>query len=486
MPLKYEESNLVELKRSLNDDMIKEVIAFLNSYLGGTIYVGINDDGSFYNPTQEEKDLNESRIINWIRDEAIYPNCSDFVDISYNEDQVLTIKINPGDKKPYYLKSKGLTPSGVYIRYGRNKSQASQEEISRMLRERDNIAFESLISKEQDLTFKALERKFEEIEWDFSQFNFKTSGFIDNETGLFTNLAFWISDQYNIDTKMAVYQGMDRDIFRSKKEYDGSIIIQIDKVLEYFDLCNEVRVIIDGSPMRKEILSYNKRAARECILNCYCHRDYSRKSNIKIEFFDDRCEIISPGGFYDGLTLEDALNGLQSFRNEKLVKLLFKLGYIENYASGLTRVFNEYKKVNLVPKIDTSLTLFKIILPNINFKAFNHQDKIDKHRSDLNGDVNGVVNGDVNGVVNDELDNWIKDIVIKLTDPRDIDIIQTIGDNPGIKMKELVNILKRKYPKINNNIISKRIKIHSHLIEFRGPQKTGGYYLKSQEQFNEA
>ena len=72
--------------------------------------------------------------------------------------------------------------------------------------------------------------------------------------------------------------------------------------------------------MRKEILSYNKRAARECILNCYCHRDYSRKSNIKIEFFDDRCEIISPGGFYDGLTLEDALNGLQSFRNGKACK----------------------------------------------------------------------------------------------------------------------------------------------------------------------
>ena len=131
--------------------------------------------------------------------------------------RVLTIKINPGNKKPYYLKSKGLTPSGVYIRYGKNKSQASQEEISRMLRERDNITFESLVSKEQDLSFKALERKFEEKDLDFSQFNLNTSGFIDKETGLFTNLAFWISDQYNIDTKMAVYQGMDRDIFRSKK-----------------------------------------------------------------------------------------------------------------------------------------------------------------------------------------------------------------------------------------------------------------------------
>ena len=52
--LKYEESNLIELKRSLTDDMKTEVIAFLNSYLGGTIYVGVNDDGSLYNYTQEE------------------------------------------------------------------------------------------------------------------------------------------------------------------------------------------------------------------------------------------------------------------------------------------------------------------------------------------------------------------------------------------------------------------------------------------------
>lgn len=39
--------------------------------------------------------------------------------------------------------------------------------------------------------------------------------------------------------------------------------------------------------------------------------------------------------FFDGLTLEDALNGLQSFINENLVKLLYKLEYVENYASGL-------------------------------------------------------------------------------------------------------------------------------------------------------
>lgn len=131
----------------------------------------------------------------------------------------------------------------------------------------------------------------------YNNFNMITSGLIDLKTNMYTNLAYWLSDQYSIETKMAVYQGVDRSVFRSKKEFGGSLIKQIDSVLEYFDLCNEVRVIIDGSPIRTEIPSYKMKAAREGILNCFCHKDFSRKSNIKIEFFDDRCEMISPGGF---------------------------------------------------------------------------------------------------------------------------------------------------------------------------------------------
>lgn len=138
----YKESEIVELKRKLDDTMKVEIIAFLNSYLGGTIYVGVEDDGSISNLSEKEKDENESKIINWIRDESIYPNCSNFVNVNYNADNVLTVTVLSGNEKPYYVKSKGLKPSGVYIRYGRNISQATQEEISRMIRERDNIRYE--------------------------------------------------------------------------------------------------------------------------------------------------------------------------------------------------------------------------------------------------------------------------------------------------------------------------------------------------------
>lgn len=114
--MEYKESEIVELKRELDDDMKSEIIAFLNSYLGDTIFVGVEDDGSLSNLTEEQLDENESRVINWIRDEAIYPNCSEYVKINHSKDVILAIEIEAGKDKPYYLKSKGLKPSGVYVR----------------------------------------------------------------------------------------------------------------------------------------------------------------------------------------------------------------------------------------------------------------------------------------------------------------------------------------------------------------------------------
>jgi len=465
--MKYSESNTVELKRLLDDDMKAEVVAFLNSHLGGTIYVGVDDDGSIINIGQKQKDINESIVTNWVRDEAIYPNCTDFVSTSYNEDGVLCIQVEPGNQKPYYLKAKGLKPSGVYIRYGRNKSQATQEEISRMIRERDNISYELEISRIQDLTFNILRIKFNEKGISFDEFKPVTSGFIID--GKYTNVAYWFSDQYQTETKMAVYQGLDRDVFRSKKEYDGSIIYQIDNALSYFDLCNEVRVIIDGKPMRTEIPSYSDKAAREAVLNCYCHRDYSRKSNIKIEFFDDRCEIMSPGGFYDGLTLEQALNGEQSFRNEYVVKLLYKLGYIENYASGLNRILKEYENDEIKPQLQINTTNFKVILPNRNYDAlYLHPEK---HIQDNKGNTvpeSGTVNGTVSGTVNQ-------------LSQRDSNIYKTIKMFPGLRTTQLLEYLYPLDPEINLNILKKRMVKLNGIIEFRGAPKSGGYYVKDPE-----
>ena len=77
--MRYEESEIVELKREINEDLKNEIVAFLNSYFGGTIYVGVDDNGYIMDLKKNELDKMESTIINWSRDEAIYPNCTNML-----------------------------------------------------------------------------------------------------------------------------------------------------------------------------------------------------------------------------------------------------------------------------------------------------------------------------------------------------------------------------------------------------------------------
>lgn len=120
--MKYEESDKVELKREMIKDLDKEIIAFLNAH-GGTIYIGVEDDGNVVGVPKELKDKYDE-MISAILTNNIKPNSRNKVDFSYNEDNVLAIHIKEGDSKPYYLSEKGPKPSGTYIRVGRSKRPA--------------------------------------------------------------------------------------------------------------------------------------------------------------------------------------------------------------------------------------------------------------------------------------------------------------------------------------------------------------------------
>ena len=99
----YIENNKTELKREIIDDIKMEILAFLNSQ-GGIIYVGVNDDGTLFEPfLKQNKDEVLLKVSSWIQ-EAFYPLPSNLILFDYNDDGVLEIKISEGNKKPYYLK----------------------------------------------------------------------------------------------------------------------------------------------------------------------------------------------------------------------------------------------------------------------------------------------------------------------------------------------------------------------------------------------
>lgn len=80
-------------------------------------------------------------------------------------------------------------------------------------------------------------------------------------------------------------------------------------------------------------------------------------------------EILSPGGIPDGLTLDEIKDGMTAVRNPQLVYILDKLKYIENYGTGIRRIFDAYQGSDQEPRFEVRPNSFKVTLPNINYEG---------------------------------------------------------------------------------------------------------------------
>lgn len=122
------------------DDVYKEVIAFANTN-GGVIYIGYDNNGNSIGI--DDVDATYTRLTNGIRD-AISPDVTMFVHYTLQENKTIRVDVKEGSYKPYYLKTKGLKPSGVYVRQGMSLAQAQVEQIRCMIKDTDGTSFEEM------------------------------------------------------------------------------------------------------------------------------------------------------------------------------------------------------------------------------------------------------------------------------------------------------------------------------------------------------
>ena len=290
---------------------------------------------------KDEYDENVSAILS----NNIKPNSRNKIKFSLNDENVLVIDIKEGDSKSYYLTTKGPKPSGTYIRVGRSKRPATDNEILTMIRASSGWLWENQTSKEQDLTFDKVSKIAKKKGLDFGVHIFRNLKIV-NKNGEFTNLGLLVSDQNPIEVKFAVY---DKNLdFKVKEEFHGSIVTITDDVLKYAELFNTTSAkIIPDQISRVGTKSYPGASLREAILNAICHAEYFAPSNIQIEFFPDKVKVTNPVNIYNDGTIEDIKKGIPSFRNPSLVLLLNKLGYIKNYGTGIQRILELIKTQNI-------------------------------------------------------------------------------------------------------------------------------------------
>lgn len=367
------ENERTEYKSQLIDDIYKEVIAFANTD-GGMIYIGIDDRGNVTGI--DDVDETYTRLTNGIRD-AITPDVTMFVRYVLQDNKVIRVEVGEGTYKPYYLKGKGLKPTGVYVRQGATSVQASPEQIRQMIKDSDGDVFEEMRTLQQDLTFEKAEAVFKRYKVEFSEEKFITLGLRNIHDDQYTNLALLISDQCQHTIKIAVFGDAENITFKDAKEFGGSVFQQLDESYGYLALCNRTVSTFRGLE-RIDKQDYPEEAIREALLNAIVHRDYSFSGSIIINVNDACMEFISIGGLLPGLSAEDIRSGISQPRNRKLAEIFHRLRLIESYGTGIRKIYALYKNCSVQPRIEVTPNTFKLVLPNMNaFAATEEQHKAD-------------------------------------------------------------------------------------------------------------
>lgn len=361
----FRESETIELKEIVTDEIKKEIIAFANCD-GGKLYIGVKDDGTVIGV--DDADNVSLQISNMVRD-TIKPDVTMFVHYETIEEkgkEIIAIDIQRGTDRPYYLAKKGMRPEGVFVRQGYSSVPATDTAIRRMVKETDGDRFEAMRSLNQDLTFEATKKEFDLRKIEFGSKQMQTLKLIDQD-GLYTNLGLLLSDQCIHTIKVAVFQGTDQMIFKDRREFSGSLLKQMNEVYDFIDLHNQTRATIEKL-LRIDVRDYPEVALREALLNTLVHRDYSFSSSALISIYTDRIEFVSIGGLMPGIDLEDIMVGLSICRNQDLANVFYRLHLIEAYGTGMRKIMKAYEGKEEKPKIETTNNAFKIILPNINAK----------------------------------------------------------------------------------------------------------------------
>ena len=359
------ETQTIEYKREWNDKAKNTMLAFLNTD-GGTLYIGIENDGSVYG-IGNDIDLEMRRVATSFRD-SVTPDATGFFKVEHEMREgkyIIIVTVERGVSIPYCYLSGGLVPQGVYVRVGGNTVMATREHIRRLIKDNSTEQFLDGLSFEQHLTFEYANKLFAKEEIKFGKEQKLSLGLLRTD-GLYTNLALILSDQCPYSTKAAIFEGLSKAKFKDRKEFTGSLFKQMDDVHEYLTVYNRIHSTFEGL-YRIDHPDYPEIALREAFINSIIHRDYSIEGSLLVNIFDDRVEFLSLGGAMPGVTHDLMLAGVSVTRNEKLAKTFYRLNIIEAYGTGIPRIFDAYVNESAKPEIPLIDGGFLIRIPNLNY-----------------------------------------------------------------------------------------------------------------------
>lgn len=441
------------------------ISAFANKS-GGIIIFGINENNKFIE--QDIYDVNNlQKQITSLCVESMEPKIRpEFLPITYNNKNLLAVKINeiPQKQKPCYYKGSGML-KGSYIRVGDSDEHMTDYEIYSLqsyiegkqedLRPVKRAEFEDLNREKID----AYLTKIREEKPNFAKFSdekiLKLSGIIDDDgtgkirptlAGMFVFGDFpqgffpqlFIAAVVVPGRKLGDVGEMGQR-FDDNKRIEGTIEEMLEGALAFVRRNIPVRVIIDDNGKREDVPIYPMKALREAIANALIHRDYSSNSDgsyIYLRIFDDRIEVLNPGELYGNNKLENLGTDLKmEVRNNAIIRLLEETtDIVENRHTGIATMREEMQRANLPePEFEILRGTFKVTFR--------------KEFSDISGKI----------TTQKITQKTTQETILKALNETQLKILGILKENPSITQKQIAEItnLTRDGVKYNISILKK-------------------------------
>jgi len=342
------ESYKIEFKASPDKSLPAEVCAFANAS-GGRIFIGVDDGNNIVGT--DVSNAARSRIQDTINKVEPYLNVK--VDILEN---VIVLTVPEGTQKPYSC------PAGFYLRSGSNTQKLDRDSIIEFLQNEGRVRYDEIVRENLPI-----DERFNEAAYKRYIKNAKISEVLDRDIILknlccagmtggklcFTNagaLFFRVNNEdimfRHAGVVCALYKGTDKANILDAKELNGDLVSNVDDAIVF--LKKHLRISYKIESLRREnILELPEDALREAVVNAVCHRDYFEKgARVMVEIFDDRVDIVSPGGICKGITRENF--GMVSItRNSTIASMFFRINYIEQMGTGIRRMRNATYNANV-------------------------------------------------------------------------------------------------------------------------------------------
>lgn len=367
---------------------LKTVSAFANG-IGGALIFGISDKEEIIGLDNYKKD---SENISEIIKTKIEPLPKVTLKHYLIEDKnIIILFVHSGKETPYYFTEGGHQTA--YIRLGNESIPAKNSDLINLILKGKNRSYDSLGTdiKKDNVSFTKLKSLYYlKTGNEFTDSDLESFGLV-NKDNFLTNAGALLADEPIIKHSRIFctrWNGLDMtsgiEEALNDNEFEGSILLLLQNA-ENFIKVNTKKKWKKGNESRIEMPDYPERAIQEVLVNAIIHRDYAViGSEIHIDIYDDRIEIYSPGGMFDGSFIQEQnIMEISSLRRNPIIADLFnRIHLMERRGSGLKKIISSYQNaINYTQEKEVEFKStqkdFKVILKNLNYKvAIKSDDKV--------------------------------------------------------------------------------------------------------------